>query len=299
MNIELVHIFVQVIKSGSFSKAAQVLQLPKSTVSKSVSRLERETGTKLLLRTTRSQTLTAAGKAFYDSCAGPLEIIKNAQKSLYGDNSLLSGTIKLTAPEDLGSEIIASAAGRLIQKYPDLVFELIYTDEVIDLIKDGFDFAIRVGKLSESSLIVKKIGEIRLILVASPSYLKNQNRITKPEDLKDHSCLALETRSLRKQWHLKSSSSTLYININPKIKSNQMSSLLKASLSGSGIALIPSYLANEYIKTEKLVRLLPQWSSPGLPVSILSPIPFSSSARLRITSDFLIKEIQNALDTKV
>ena len=179
MQIELIQMFVQVVKSGSFTKAAQVLKLPKSTVSKGLAKLEKETGTKLLLRTTRSQTLTAEGRIFYDACSGAVESIENAHKSLYGNENLLTGKIKLTAPEDLGTEVIAPLAATLSQKYLNLSFQLIYTDEVLDLIKDGYDLAVRIGKLSESSLKVKKIGELKLILVASPTYLKSKNKISK------------------------------------------------------------------------------------------------------------------------
>ncbi len=295
MDLTLVHIFIKVIKSGGFSKAADALRLPKSTVSKAITRLETETNTKLLLRTTRSQTLTAAGKAFYDSCVGPLETIENAQKSLYGSNTLVSGTIKLTAPEDLGSEVIAPAAGKLARRHPNLSFELIYTDEVLDLVKEGYDLAIRIGRLRESSLKVKKIGELKLILISSPNYLKDNSKITKIEDLKSHDCLVLGNRTIMSQWTLKSSSSSSQISVNPRIVSNQMSSLLKAVIAGGGISLVPAYLAEPYFKSEKLVRVLPQWSSPGLPVSILSPLPFSTSARLRTTVDYFVSEIQKAL----
>ncbi len=295
VDLDIVHIFVQVIKSGGFSKAAEFLRLPKSSVSKAITRLEKESGTTLMLRTTRSQTLTAAGKAFYDSCVGPIEALENAKKSLYGNDSLLTGKIKLTAPEDLGSEVIAPSAGLLARKYPGLSFELIYTDEVLDLVKDGFDLAVRIGRLSESSLKVKKIGEIKLILIASPAYLKESSKINKLEDLKSHDCLVLGTRSAKGQWNLKSNSSSAQISIQPRLISNQMSSLLKAALAGAGIALVPGYLAQPYLRAEKLVRVLPQWVSPGLPVSLLSPLPFSSSARLRMAADHLVGEVQRAL----
>jgi LysR family transcriptional regulator for bpeEF and oprC len=299
MNLELVHIFIQVIKSGGFSKAADSLRLPKSTVSKSITRLEKESGTKLIIRTTRSQTLTAAGKIFYDSCVGPLESIENAQKSLYGNDSLLTGKIKLTAPEDLGSEVIAPAAGLLARKHPGLTFELIYTEEVLDLVKDGYDLAIRIGKLKESSLNVKKIGEVKLILIASPGYLKNNEKITKIEDLKSHDCLVLGSRSAKVPWHLRSNTSSSQVLIEPRIVSNQMSSLIKAALAGAGIALVPGFLAASYLNTDKLVRVLPQWTSQGMPVSLLSPLPFSSSARLRMTADILTSEVQKALENNI
>lgn len=296
MDIELVHIFVKVVKTGGFSKAGEALKIPKSTVSKAVTRLEEETGTKLLLRTTRSQTLTAAGKAFYDSCVGPIQAIEDAQKSLSGQDSLLTGTIKITAPEDLGTEVLAPAAGDLIQKHPGLSFELVYTDEVIDLVKDGFDLAVRIGTPKESGLKFKKIGEVHLHLVASAKYLKRHPKIQKPEDLQNHSCLSLEHNINRCQWSLKSKTSSAKVTINPRIASNQMSSLMKAAIADAGIALVPSFLCRPYIESGELVHVLPQWTSVGLPVSLLSPLPFSSSARLRMTADYFVEKLQAALE---
>ena len=296
MEIELVHIFIKVIKYGGFSKAAVALGLPKSTVSKAVTRLENTTGTKLLIRTTRSQTLTAAGKAFYDSCVGPIQAIEDAQKSLSGNDSLLTGHLKITAPEDLGTEVLAPAAGVLMQKYPGLHFELIYTDQILDLVKDGYDLAIRIGYPKESGLKIKKVGEVSLVLVASTKYLKTYGKVQKPEDLKNHLCLSLTSRNSKYQWNLKSSSSSAQVNIEPRLISNQMSSLIKAALVHSGIALVPAYLAKSYIESGDLIRVLPQWTSHGFPVSLLSPLAFSSSARLRTTTDYFMTEIKKALD---
>lgn len=295
MQIELVHMFVQVVKSGGFTKAAQVLKIPKSTVSKGISKLEKETGTNLLRRTTRSHTLTAEGRVFYDACVGAVESIENAHKSLYGNENLLTGMIKLTAPEDLGNEVIAPAAATLSQKYPGLSFQLIYTNDVLDLVKEGYDLAVRIGKLNESSLKVKKVGEVKLVLVASPGYLKKRNRISKPEDLKEQDCISMSLKSEWTQWHLKSASGSAQVMVKSRLSSNQMSSLLRAAIAGAGVALVPAYLAQPYLDSEKLVRVLPQWSTSGMPVSLLSPLPFSSSARLRIAADYFISEMQKVL----
>lgn len=292
MELELVQIFVKVVRAGSFTKAAELLNVPKSTVSKAITRLESESGTKLLLRTTRSQTLTAAGKAFYDTCVGPIQTIEDAQKSLSGSDSLLTGNLKITAPEDLGTQVLAPAAGQLIKEHPGLNFELIYTNQIVDLVKEGFDLAIRFGKLKESGLKTKKVGEVILYAVASPAYLKEHSRISKPDDIRLHPCLSLTAGP----WNLKSSSgSSAQVPTDVRIRSNQMSSVLKACASGAGVALVPGFLAKPYLESGELIRILPQWTSQGVPVSMLSPLPFSSSARLRMATDFFMVELQKAL----
>jgi LysR family transcriptional regulator, regulator for bpeEF and oprC len=295
MDLDLTRIFVKVIQNGSFSRAAELLKVPKSTVSKAVARLEQETKTQLLIRTTRSLTLTAAGRAFYDSCLGPIQILEDAQKSLYGSDSILSGLIRLTAPEDLGSYVIAPAIAELTRRHPSLVFDLHYTDTVIDLVRDGFDLAIRVGRTRESSLKIKKAGEIFLIPVASPKYLDEAPKILRPTDLSDHSCLSISVRGLSAHWTLKRGREVATLNLNPRIVSNQMTSLLRMASSGAGIALIPMYLCQRELASRELVRVLPDWSGPMINVSMLSPLASNSSARLKVVSEHLIDRLRKSL----
>ncbi|HET6346646.1 MAG TPA: LysR family transcriptional regulator, partial [Myxococcota bacterium] len=132
MDIELVRIFTKVVQQQSFSKAAALLRLPKATVSRSVSRLERQTGTKLLVRTTRSVSTTSAGLAFYDAASASVQVLEAALRALQGQDSALSGTVRLTAPEDLGAHIISPAIAALSRAHGALAFELHYTDEVVD-----------------------------------------------------------------------------------------------------------------------------------------------------------------------
>lgn len=298
MNIELTRIFVKVVQNSSFSKAGELLKVPKSTVSKAVTALEKETGTKLLLRTTRSLTLTPAGKAFYDSCVGPIQTLEDAQRSLHGQDSIVAGLIRITAPEDLGSQVIAPAIARLAQIHPALHFELVYTDEVLDLVKEGFDLAIRIGRLTESSLKAKKIGEVVLVPVASPAYLKKKEKIRTPKDLENHDCLTLNDQNLISKWSLKNENKTALLKIKPRISSNQMTSLLNMAIAGGGIALVPQFICRKALKDGVLDYALPGWSSSGLQVHLVSPLSVSSSVRLKMTADLLFTEIRGALNSK-
>jgi LysR family transcriptional regulator, regulator for bpeEF and oprC len=295
MSLDLVRIFVKVVQSGSFSKAGLHLRLPKSTVSKSVAKLERETGTKLLLRTTRSLTLTAAGRAFYESCLGPMNSIEEAQRSLQGQDSMLHGTLKITAPEDLGNEVIAPAVAKLARRHPSLRFELLFTDEVVDLVEQGFDLAVRIGKLGVSGLKAKKIGEVTLVPVAAPSYLKSREKIEKPRDLLNHDCLSLYARAASAEWTLRSARETVRVPVQTRITANQMSSLLRAATAGAGVAFVPSYFCRRELESGKLERVLPAWTGESLGVSLVSPLSISSAARLKLVGEFLFTEVQKGL----
>jgi len=295
MDLELVKIFVKVIQFNSFSKAGENLKLPKSTISKAVTKLELETQTKLLVRTTRSLTLTPAGKKFYETSAPLIQQLEEAHKNLYGHDKTVTGHLKITAPEDLGAFVISPAIAKLSNQLPELSFELEYTNKIVDLVKEGFDLAIRLGKLNESNFKVKRVGEIYLVLVASPAYLKKHEKIRSPEDLKNHICLSYNATSLKDKWTLKSSKKTSKIQIKSNISSNQMSSLLMLARSGAGVALVPHYLCKEYVDSKELVHLLPDWRSPSFTVSIITPLPSNSSYRLKVTVEHLQKSLSAAV----
>lgn len=295
IGIELTRIFVKVVQQGSFSKAAELLKIPKSTVSKGITRLEKETGTKLLLRTTRSQTLTPSGRAFYETCLEPLQILEDAQKSLYGQDAIVAGKIKITAPEDLGTHVIAPIIGELSQLHEKLFFELQYTNQVIDLVKDGYDFAIRIGALKQSGLKAKRIGEVTLIPVASQGYLDKYGKISSPQDLTKHNCLCITAGNLTQRWDLKNKSQSAKVTVNVKVESNQMTTLLQVAIAGGGVALVPSYLCKKALGEKLLVRVLPGWHNEGMPVSLVSPVSMAASARLKLVSDKIFAATQKTL----
>lgn len=299
IELELSRIFVKVVQQGGFSKAAELLKIPKSTVSKSISRLEKMTGTKLLMRTTRSQTLTDAGRLFYETCLEPIQILEDAQKSLYGQDTVVSGTIKLTAPEDLGSYVISPVIGLLCQVHSEIRFDLHYSNEIVDLVKDGFDLAIRIGQPQESRLKIKKLGQIELLPVASPQYLKANKKIQTPSDLSEHACLGLGRKGIRSQWMLKNGKKQVQIPISRRVESNQMTSLLNIAVAGAGVLLAPAFLCRSEIESGRLVKVLDGWMGVGAPVSIISPVSIASTARLKLVSDKISAAIQKELARKI
>ncbi len=295
MGLEPTRIFVKVIQQGSFSRAAELLKLPKSSVSRAISRLEAEAGTKLLLRTTRSLTLTAAGRAFYESCAGAVQALEDARKSLDGQDSIVVGTVRLTAPEDFGVHVVSPVIGKLAKEHPGLVFELHYTDSVVDLVKGGYDLAIRIGKLNPSRLKAKRFGEVVLVAVAAPDYLKRRSAIKKPHDLVAHDCIMFTPRSPSPNWTFRSAGKAVRVPIKPKLVANQMTSLVAMAVQGVGIAIVPMFLCKTELQSGQLVRVLTDWNGDSMPIAIVSPIGSSSSSRLKLISDKLAEAIEAAL----
>lgn len=293
MQIELSQIFVKVIQSGTFSKAAEILKLPKSSVSRAISRLEYETGTKLIIRTTRSLTMTEAGRKYYEECLPAILILEEANKNLQDKDKTISGLVRITAPEDLGVSVVASAIARLSLQYPALTFELSFTDNVVDIVKEGYDVAIRLGKRKDSGLKLKQAGEVILIVVASPKYLKGRSKIINPNDLKEHICLS---HFWSKQWTMKSAKGKADVNVKTKILGNQMLSMIKMAVESCGVAFVPKYLCESYLKTGDLIQVLPEWKSPPIQVSIITPIAPSTAVRIRVTVDAIFEAVTKALN---
>jgi LysR family transcriptional regulator, regulator for bpeEF and oprC len=294
VDLDTTRIFVKVIEAGSFSAAAQLLRLPKSTVSRSVSRLEAEAGAKLLLRTTRSLKLTELGREFFERSRAAVHTLEEARKALDGKDAVISGLVRITAPEDLGNSVLASALAEISRKHPALRLEFLYSDRIIDLQRDGFDLAVRLGKLADSSLKAKRLGTVKMILVASPKYLRDVASISKPEDLGDHSCLT-HAGTHKKEWILRGRKSTLKIPIEPKLAGNQMTSLIRMALNGAGIALVPKNLCAKDLQSGKLERVLKEFEGPEYPVTLVSPLATSSIARVKVVADEIVRSVTNTL----
>ncbi len=290
--MEQIKIFVRVVQLGSFSRAAEALRLPKSTVSRAVSALEAESGTKLLTRTTRSLTLTAAGRAFYETCSEPVQILEDARKSLHGADSIVSGLVRVTAPEDLGRYAISPALGKLAKDHADLCFEVNYTDALVDLVGEGFDLAVRVGKMPPSRMKTRKLGEVTLVLVASPAYLKGRERIRHPSDLKRHDCVSYASRSSQHRWALSSKKESVEVTVRARLVGNQMTSLAAAAVHGAGVALLPAFVCARELQTGRLDLVLPEWTGPRFPVNLVTP---SGSTRMKVVGDAIAEAIRAVL----
>lgn len=297
MDLEATRIFVKIAEAGSFSRAATILRVPKSTLSRTLQRLEAEVGKTLLIRTTRSQTLTAEGKAFYESCREAIEVLERAQKNLFESEEKLTGRIRLTSPEDIGILISTHALNPLMKQHPELTFDLHFSDEIIDLVKEGFDLAIRLGKLTPSRFKAQRVGQIAMILVATPEYLKNHKAIKRPQDLLEHDCICYSSANL-KTWNLSSKTQKSHLKINARIYANKMMSLVQLALDGMGVALVPESLVQNQLKQGELLRVLPDWEGLKFPISIVTPLGQNTSKRLRIVTSQIASTLKDYLAIK-
>ncbi|MGF1720629.1 LysR family transcriptional regulator [Vibrio kyushuensis] len=295
MDIQLIYYFVNIVKFGSFTKAADALKVPKSSLSKAVTKLEERTGTKLLVRSTRKQSLTEAGRHFYESCLGPLENIEEAEKSLYGMDNVLSGTIKITVPEDFELFLLSSCVHSLCDQYPDLRIIINSTNDNIDLIGEGYDFAIRIGPLEESNLRVRNIGYIQPITVVSKQYFKEID-VSHPNDLTNVRCIGLSTNKPYQTWRLTKGDVTEVVKTPLVVETNQITSVHKLTLSGVGVSALPTFLCNSDLASGRLVRILEDWRYMDVPVSLVSPLSTIHSKRLKVVSDAIVNALRRSFN---
>jgi len=258
MDLNEIKVFVRVAQAGSFTRAAKQLGIPNSTASAKVSALERRLGITLLQRTTRKLRLTESGEAYFLQASQGLEEILKAEAEISALQRAPQGLLRVTAPIDLGSSCVAELISAFRKKYPAVNVELIFTSRYVDLVAEGVDVAVRAGKLRDSGLMARKGGVADWIPIASPAYLKQRGTPSHPKDLRDHACLQF-TPLGTDDWQLTDGKHTVSVALGRQLVANEINFTKALALSGNGIALLPSYICRNEIRSGRLIRILPEW----------------------------------------
>ncbi|MFO6425372.1 LysR family transcriptional regulator [Motilimonas sp. KMU-193] len=263
---------VAVVETGSFTAAAQRLSLSKALVSKYIGQVESELGVRLFNRTTRQLALTQAGQDYYQQALQLLNQYQQLTNSVKQNQRQPRGKLCMTTSVTFGDTVLAPLLCQFNQQYPDVTLQLILTDNKVDLVAKGIDLAIRIGHLSDSSLIAKKIHQLPLILCASPHYLSQAPEITNVSDLTKHNCLVDSNHHNGHQWQFMDKQSEKHqINVMGNMAINSPRSLCRLALDGMGVALLPAFLAKAYLNTGELVKLLDDYQPPQFGLYALYP----------------------------
>ncbi len=259
IDLNLVRAFVAVRDTGSFSAAATGLGVPRSTVSRAVAALEASVGVRLFHRTTRSVAVTTAGAALYDRVAGALLSLEGSLADLPEREELPSGTLRITSTADLGAAVLAEAATRFTARYPATHVDVHLTNEVVDMVGQGMDLALRVSvkALRDSSLVVQKVGAIVFQLYAAPAYLLRKGTPRTMAELRHHEWVAFRGAQ---QAVLGGQLTKAIGDARLRIVGNDMSFIREALKAGSGIGALPSFIADAEVAAGTLVRVLPRWT---------------------------------------
>ncbi|CBL44012.1 Transcriptional regulator, LysR family [gamma proteobacterium HdN1] len=258
-------IFAKVVDAGSYTRAADKLDLPKSTVSRKITQLEERLGVRLLHRTTRAIKPTEIGKTYYRHCAQMLAEAEEAQRSINQMQAEPSGLLRITAPISFGASFLAETIKEYLAMYPQVRVDIMLDNKILDLIDDEIDVAFRVGPMSDSSLVARTLGSIRLILCASPVYVQAHGAPRTISDLAGHNCVAHNNIS----WHLVGPNGPVDVELDARLFSNDMEMTKRMLLAGYGIGLLPITLAYDEIQQGQLLQVLPEYHFPDRDVYLV------------------------------
>lgn len=293
--LQAMEVFVQVVDTGSFTRAADTLQLPKATVSTLVQTLETTLAAKLLHRTTRQVSVTSDGAAYYERCVRILSDVRDAEESLSRHRFSPSGRLRVDTPTGLASEILIPALPDFFERYPDITLELGSTDRPVDLVEEGVDCAVRGGELVDSSLIARRVGVINFVTCAAPGYIERFGMPLHPSDLERHRCVNYFSAKSGKisGWDFTRDGERIEVMLPGAIALNDSNSYVQAGLVGLGVISMTDYLLNEHLATGKMVRLLPDWRSDPLPVHVVYPQNRHLSAKVRVFVEWVSELFAN------
>lgn len=280
-------VFAQVVEEKSFSGAARRLGLSKAAVSRQVAALEDALGSQLLNRTTRRLSLTEAGLVLYEHCARIAAEAEAAERAAANLSAAPRGLLKVNAPMSFGQLHLAPALAAFLARYPEVELEVTLNDRYVNLIEEGFDLAVRIGRLEDSSLIARRLAGARQILCAAPAYLARRGAPDAPLALKDHDCLLYSYQRSPNEWRFKGPRGEERVRVQGRFTANNGDVLRQAALDGLGVALLPSFIVGPDLRSGALTELLTAYRPPELGVHAVYPASRHLSPKVRRLVDFL------------
>lgn len=290
-------VFARVVEAGSFTAAARLLAMPKTTVSRRIAALEREVGVRLLQRTTRSLNMTDAGRLYYEQSSQALRTIEEANLRLAETRAEPSGTICISAPVGFSGHFLIGAVVDFLAMYPKTKVELRLTDDRLNLVEDGIDLAFRTGALQDSTLIARKLGSTHRLLCASPDYLARHGVPEEPVDLARHQCVVAGPSTSGAHWVLDGPRGQETVAVAGRFAANEMQAVIAATLAGFGIAQLPHVLAEGLINEGRLRRVLKQHTTPAGGLHVLYPSSRHLSPLVKAFIELAAERISSQVNT--
>ncbi|MGD1880370.1 MAG: LysR family transcriptional regulator [Kiloniellaceae bacterium] len=288
--LEGLPVFVRAVREGSFSATARVLGLTPSAVSKQIGRLEDQLAVRLFNRTTRRLSLTEEGAAFFERASRILADLEDAAAAVSSHRTVVRGRLRVTLPTAFGILHLLPVLPEFLARHPELTVEIDLNDRFVNMIEEGFDIALRIGDLADSSLISRRLAANRRMVVAAPAYLQGRPVLRHPEDLKDHNCLVYTYRSQRYDWQMVDAEGREHlITVSGNFETNNPMMLRAAALDGLGIVMSPLWLLGPDVKAGRLQCVLPDYHWPDSAIQAVYPPGRHLSARVRSFVDFLVE----------
>jgi DNA-binding transcriptional LysR family regulator len=285
--------FLSTAEAQSFTGAAQRLGQSKSMISQRVADLEARLGVRLLNRTTRRLSLTEAGQAFFEGCSRALHEVEDAEEAASRHGSELRGTLRIAAPLSFALLHLKPALLDFMTAHPELEVNLDMDDRIVDLVQGGYDMALRIGRLPDSTLIARRLAPSRIVVCASPAYLVERGRPEHPEDLSNHECLIYTGAARSDQWSFQIDGRWTAVPVHGRLQTNNGDMLLAAAIAGWGVALLPSFIVGAALENGDLTCLLHRYPTLDGAIHAVYPASRQVSRRVRVFCDFLAERIGN------
>lgn len=294
--IDAMRLFVRLAERGTFSAAARDLRVKQSTASKWVAELERQLGTSLVDRTTRSLRLTEAGRRFSARAVEVLAGFDGIYAELADGSAEPAGRVRASVPVVFGRRFVVPLVAGFLKRHPKVEAELVFNDRYVNLVEEGFDVAIRVGVPADTTARGRKLADSRRCLVAAPSYVKARGRLTAPKDLVEHDCLLHGEASAATIWRFRrAGAKDQPVPVRGRFAANNSEAVLEMARAGLGIALLADWLVTEDIERKRLIRLLEDHDTPPAPVYALTPPGRYTAAPVRALLDHLSTSLASRL----
>jgi DNA-binding transcriptional LysR family regulator len=279
--------FLKVVDAGGFSAAARELGRSKALVSKYVGELEDELGARLLNRTTRQISLTEVGQAFYKEASDILTRIDDLKASVQNTHQAARGTLRISAPRSMGDDFINPAIIAFLEREPEISVDLRLEDRFVDLVEEGFDAAIRVTELTDSSLIARKLSDMRTVVCVSPAALERFGEPRVPQDLAERPCVIDNNYRFRNNWQFETEGGRFSVSVKGRVEVNSAQAARLAAIAGLGFLRTPFPFVHRDIAEGRLVEVLPGTQPPGQAIHVVYPHRRHLSGKVRAFVDFL------------
>ena len=287
-------VFAGVVDAGSFVGAADALGMSKAAVSRHVSDLEQRLGVRLMQRTTRKLSLTQEGEVFLARCRDILASIEESEAELSTRAASASGLLKVSVPVSFATKHLAPLWSDFLAAHPRLTLDVHLADRVVDLVDEGFDLAVRIARLPDSSLVSRKLAATRLVLCAAPSYLRRRGTPTHPDDLAAHDVIGYSLLSTPGQWLLQGPDGPVTVKTRPRLWTNNGDTSVAAAVRGAGIDLQPTFLISDELADGRLVQVLPAWQAVELGIYAVYPSRKFVLPKVRALVNFLAASFADA-----
>jgi DNA-binding transcriptional LysR family regulator len=281
--------FAAVVEAGSFVRAADALQVSKTAVSRLIGDLEARLGVRLLHRTTRKLSLTVEGEVFHARCKELLAGLDEAEAEVTARADEAVGLLRLNVPVSFGLLHLAPLWPAFMAQHPNVTLDVTLADRIVDLVEEGYDLAVRIAQLPSSSLVSRRLTATRLVLCASPEYLRRHGAPSHPSEIAQHAVLTYTLLAMGEHWAFEGPQGPVSVKVTPRMRSNSGDTCCAAALQHQGIVLQPSFMVGTHLHSGALVEVLPQYRSLELGVYAVYASRKHVTPKVRVLIDFLVE----------